>query len=517
MKAALIYSLLLGPGQVNSALSTLEERANLGRSSPFEEAETIHVLKAKAKPAKPKTTETTKKPTVPSAVVSIETPAPPISSPTSQKPQTIVSKSVSVPSRPASSTLSTITSSDGEACELVPDTPAWIGARAPIRNCKPDPKHTSTITSSTSVIKTHVEVCKAAVASQARYHYYSAIQNNKLKSWDVFTCSDAQKRHDGYATQLWESEHPKNQWRDYLPSAMTRADGIVKCQRDEYPPGYWMPADTIANKGNKNPQIIRRLPEGDNGKGGEIWTRFCSKNDGGKGNGQMKVKNRMEIPNSDLQKLQSKREQVNGQTTTTYYDATYTRAVFSMSFDWGGKPAPGPSNDWYLYDNPCWPEAIAFDDPGYVLATDDNWYATAGSPQQKDEREVQKALYKDTPPANYFKKAIKPKRRRAGNSYAPRGVGVSGDDSVLESNNTASYTSEAGYEIIDCTTSDCQEERKWLRDVEIIAVIPAFVERQELPFTNVDAVPTYAVGADMLLPSKRSEVSAELATATACL
>jgi hypothetical protein len=513
MKATLIYSLLLGLSHIGWGLSTLEERAALDPGSSFEEVKPIHALKAsKPKPAKPKTT---KKPAVSSAVVSIEKPAPPVSTPNSQQPQTTVSTSNSVHFRPASSTLSTVTSSDGEACELAPDTPAKIGARAPIRNCKPDPKHTSTITSSASVIKTHVEVCKAAVASQACYHYYSAIQNNKLKDWDVFTCSDAQKRHDGYATQLWENEHPKNQWRDYLPSAMTRADGVVKCQRDEYPPGYWMPADTTANKGNKRPQIIRWLPEGDNVKGGEIWTRFCSKNDGGKGNGQMKVKNKMEIPNLDLQKLQSKREQVNGQTTTTYYDATYTRAVFSMSFDWGGKPAPGPSNDWYLYDNPCWPKPIAIDDPGYVLATDDNWYATAGSQQQKDNRKIQKALYKDAPPANYLQKAIKPKRRRAGNGYAPRDVGVLCDDVLLGINSTASRTGEAGYEIIDCTTSDCQEERKWVRDEEIVAVIPAVVARQGLPSTNVDAVPTDAVGADMLLPSKRNEVGPELATATA--
>ena len=128
---------------------------------------------------------------------------------------------------------------------------------------------------------------------------------------------------------------------------MTRADGVVKCQRDEYPPGYLMPADIVANKKNKHSQI-GWLPEGDNGKGGEIWTRFCSKHDGGKGNGQVKTKSRMQIPNLDLQKLESKREQVNGPTTTTFYDATYSHAVFAMSFDWGGKPAPGPSNDWCL-------------------------------------------------------------------------------------------------------------------------------------------------------------------------
>ncbi|KAJ4369510.1 Glucan endo-1,3-alpha-glucosidase agn1 [Didymella sp. IMI 355093] len=510
--------------QVTCALSTLEERVALVPGLSSEEVGPVHALKskpkpkpakpkpAKPKPAKPKTTKTTKKPAVPSTVAPSKKPAPPTKAPVSQPP---VSKSKAVSSKPKSSTLSTATVSNGEACELVPGKPGKIGARAPIRNCKPDPKHTSTITSSTSVIKTHTEVCKAAVASQACYHYYSAIQNNKHKKWDVFTCSDAQKRHDGYATQLWENEHPKNQWRDYLPSAMTRADGVVKCQRDEYPPGYWMPADTLANKGNRHPQIIRWLPEGDNGKGGEIWTRFCSKNDGGKGNGQMKAKNKMEIPNLDLQKLQSKREKVNGQTTTTYYDATYTRAVFTMSFDWGGKAAPGPSNDWHLYDNPCWPKAIAFDDPGYVLNTDDNWYATAGSPQQKADRKIQKALYKGAPPANYLQKAIKPKRRRAGNSYVPRDVGVLDDDILLDVNGTTPAIDEPSYEIIDCTSSDCQEERKWLRDEEIVAVIPADDARQELPSANVDAVPTGAVGEKVLLPSKRSEVSPELATATA--
>ena len=296
---------------------------------------------------------------------------------------------------------------------------------------------------------------------------------------------------------------------------MTRADGVVKCQRDEYPPGYWMPSDTVANKKNKHPQIIRWLPEGDNGKGGEIWTRFCSKYDGGKDNGQMKDKNRMKIPNLDLQKLKSKREQVNGQTTTTFYNATYTRAVFTMSFDWGGKPAPGPSNDWHLYDNPCWPKAIALDDPGYVLATDDKWYATAGTQQQKDARKAQKALYKAAPPANYLQQAVKPKRRRAGNGYVPRSLEVHHDDGLEIRNGTAIEGED--YEVLDCTTSDCRDERKWLRDEEIVAIVPAAGVRQELPSNNVDAIPTNIARAEVLMASKRNEVSPEFPSATSVL
>ncbi|KAK1954651.1 hypothetical protein LY78DRAFT_686779 [Colletotrichum sublineola] len=71
-----------------------------------------------------------------------------------------------------------------------------------------------------------------------------------------------------------------------------------------------------------------------------------------------------------------------GGITTTHlkYEADFTRAVMTLDFDWtgvnGGLP-PDVLNDWGLSQNPCWPLDIATSDPGYVLLTEDKWYATA--------------------------------------------------------------------------------------------------------------------------------------------
>lgn len=65
--------------------------------------------------------------------------------------------------------------------------------------------------------------------------------------------------------------------------------------------------------------------------------------------------------------------------TDIYATAHFERAVFSLAFDtatWALKPSQ--ANDWGLRENPCWPQAIAPDDPGYVLLKNDKWYKTAG-------------------------------------------------------------------------------------------------------------------------------------------
>jgi hypothetical protein len=381
----------------------------------------------------------------------------------------------------------------------------------------------SEVTKSTAVLKTFTETCSFGYAGQACAHYYSVIVNNP--KWKHFTCSDENKRHDGYATQIWEDQHPKNAWRDYLPKAMTNAKGIVSCQRDEYPPGFFMPADTLANQQNKNPQIIRWLPQEDNRRGGEIWQFFCKNNDGGKGNGQTKRRSKMDVINEELVDLdqnynEKKRKGNDGKTTTTrLFEAKFTRAVFEMGFNWNGQPKPDKGNDWYLSENPCWPKAIASDDPGYNLMTDDNWYATAGSPAQQAARKAQKALYAGNPPDSYVSVAVKPNRRAIrgglGGDLARRDFEILDDGFGVRSANISRRLSDGEYEVIQCSSPDCSKERRFINEDEIAAIIPAELEKKDaLPVANAEAVPTPAPEIRFVPADKRSDVSPELPAAT---
>ena len=116
---------------------------------------------------------------------------------------------------------------------------------------------------------------------------------------------------------------------------------------------------------------------------------FCKKNDGGAGNA-LPANRQL---NDDIKRLYnlgakvatSEGKGADGTTTTTEtYDARYTRAVYSQAFNWIGDSQlgaiPGPGNSWGLKVNPCWPEAIVPDDPGWVLQNSDPWYQQHGAP-----------------------------------------------------------------------------------------------------------------------------------------
>ena len=170
----------------------------------------------------------------------------------------------------------------------------------------------------------------------------------------------------------------------------------IKCDADEWPPAYFRDAQNTR-------QIVRYLPESENrGAGGKLWGEWCAKNDGGKGNGQYHDDaRRMDQLNEALVKPTGKQlgqpsSKTDKGTTTTYvtYAAEYTRAVFSMVFDWQGSDlgeAPSESNSWGLKLNPCWPEALVPDDPGWCLKTDDPWY------EKHTPKFDQRKLYDEAP------------------------------------------------------------------------------------------------------------------------
>ena len=180
----------------------------------------------------------------------------------------------------------------------------------------------------------------------------------------------------------------------------------VSCDVDEWPPAYFRDA-------KNHEQRARLLPGSENKGAGSLWTDFCLKHDGGKGNGQYVPKKNPALLNKDLAKAvgnslgssTKKNKPAQGaETTTTYisYAAEFTRAVFSMTFDFagadieGGKPSEG--NLWGLDINPCWPKAM-IDDPGWCIDIDDPWYKT--HPTKHDRRQ----LYAERPTDEMFARA----------------------------------------------------------------------------------------------------------------
>ncbi|PVH79949.1 hypothetical protein DL98DRAFT_630092 [Cadophora sp. DSE1049] len=154
------------------------------------------------------------------------------------------------------------------------------------------------------------------------------------------------------------------------------------CDRDEWPPRYFWPGDDVAAaKGHF--QRIRLVPAPDNRKAGQIWNQFCNNNAAQVTRAKPKKRGQVAPKTAELKSyIQSAWIRTVGnaivdkpivakQTTNT------GRAVFTFA-DWDGLPE---DKDWHgLKDNRCWPKALAADDPGWALLTDDEFYLT----QHKD-------------------------------------------------------------------------------------------------------------------------------------
>ncbi|EON63460.1 hypothetical protein W97_02688 [Coniosporium apollinis CBS 100218] len=148
------------------------------------------------------------------------------------------------------------------------------------------------------------ETCSGERYPQACYHYYSAIHNYDFVE-STFTCGDEIEREPGTATAEWTKQHKDKKWQH----------------------SYFMPPGT---KEKKLGQIIRWLPRFENsGAANTEWARFCSKHDGGRGNGQLQENGQI---NNDLVELIKPGKEIkspgeNGKmTTTTQFEAKFTRA-----------------------------------------------------------------------------------------------------------------------------------------------------------------------------------------------
>jgi len=405
------------------------------------------------------------------------------------------------------------------------------------QGCNDDQPITSIYTSR-STIKTITETCTGSKYAQACYHYYSAIKNYGAAS--TFTCSDSIDRAPGIATGDWTKQHKDKTWQSYT-QANYNFGGTMKpprCQADEYPPAYFMPQDT---KQQGLGQIVRWLPGSVNGGAANTqWAGFCGDNDGGKGNGQLyrndhKSGKEGEV-NKDLVSLVRPGTTVSNKvgdkfTTTVSFEAVYQRAVFEMHFDGTWDDTPSEKNDWGLSENPCWPQDIVTDDPGYALLTDDKWYATRKSQPQVDLR----ASYSMSPPADLKAKADKlrwQKRPASPNDNGPskqkpktnppskRALEIMEDGfAIRDANTTRRLTDEEvkrDVEVIQCADRTCFNERRALGDEDEAIIIPGGGPSMTPP-TNIDSVPTIAPrGATTLeiRANKRRAASPELPVAT---
>ncbi|KAF2814094.1 uncharacterized protein BDZ99DRAFT_567780 [Mytilinidion resinicola] len=412
--------------------------------------------------------------------------------------------------------------------------------------CDDPSLHITKITKSNPVLKTITKDCDFKKWPQACYHYYSAIQNDDRMS-SAYTCRDDNRSRNGGSTRDWKSQHALKGWKDFTkPAYKFWSDENPKkkpnCQLDEWPPAYFVPPNPNPNpkKGEyKPPVVVRWIPGSENGGVASLWNKYCDDEDGGFKNGQLlKQYGQVKKPptgkkfgdvNERLVKLIRPGEEVvkkgkdKKATTTTEFEAEYTRAVFEISFDKDFKDFPTKENDWGLRENPCWPEDIVPNDPGFVVFTDDPWYKTAGSPKLVAELKKQKVLYKKAPSADMVKKA---KERQKGNPSDDKPVERSieliddGGLAVRGTNTSRRLTPDEirqNLQIIRCADSTCSEERKGLRDEgeEALVISGTTIGLPALPSVNVDSIPTIMPRA-YLEPkdNTRTSVSPELPMST---
>lgn len=252
---------------------------------------------------------------------------------------------------------------------------------------------------------------------------------------------------------------------------------------------------------------MRYLPRNQNsGAANRQWTGFCNKYDGGIGNGQYRRSgdDRKEI-NRELVSLGAYDIRSKHGTTTTLYFAQYTRAVFEMTFDNAALRAE-ESNLWLLNKNPCWPEKIVPNDPGFVLMKDDKYYNRQPSDWRKRVRD---GLYKsDKIPTDIMKYAqdvgYDSKRDIAAifedESEVPQLSGRSLeriDDSgslVLREANFSRRFSEEEVErdvqVIQCNSKDCSEELAARKNLDDGALVSRGETQPAEPHANAEAKAT---------------------------
>ncbi|KAF2105460.1 hypothetical protein BDV96DRAFT_592470 [Lophiotrema nucula] len=185
----------------------------------------------------------------------------------------------------------------------------------------------------------------------------------------------------------------------------------------------------------------------------------------------------------------------------------------SMTFVWDGELGePKKENDWHLFKNPCWPQAIATSNPGYVLLNEDDWYNTGGDAAGRATRKTERSLWVSEP-SDELKAAaasrIPPRRMR-------RAPLLEEDELVGRDFNVTRHIEDGENESIQCRSADCEKERTTLNEEEITAIFALPEElRRSVPERNEDAIPTATSKKKWIAPVElRRDVSHELPVAT---
>ncbi|WYZ42272.1 hypothetical protein EsH8_V_001167 [Colletotrichum jinshuiense] len=234
-----------------------------------------------------------------------------------------------------------------------------------------DGECTTTITTSKTVTESIITVreCDVKKWPQACHNYVSVAKHwlanghnsaghsdHLLCPWEWLRGATATRS----VPRTWNGEH--SGWTNWLPKP-----GGTTCERDEYL--------FIRFIGPPNPpiQFLRVLPKSENGRAGVALVQgVCP----------------------TTLESQTTVEMTSGGSRTCYVNSktTKTQVVLSISY-------PNWDDDWentaiwddHLRQNPCIPN-VRFDDPGFVLLTDDPWYKTGSG------KKIDSAVYRDPPP-----------------------------------------------------------------------------------------------------------------------
>jgi hypothetical protein len=213
-----------------------------------------------------------------------------------------------------------------------------------------------------------VEHCDAA-HGQACYHYSSVIRNNR--AWQTLTCppeaAATSWEMPRRAPRLWTDQHDGDGWQD----EQYRQEEF--CDRDEYPPLYLLgPNDpAYVNSGrDTSGQMIRFVPWKQNQDAGKIWKSVCFNPIFKDKLSDTQFENRFRNANMVGPR------QKNG--NTQYYAQIQADHRPEFSFGTWGHDASG--RDDGLWENPCWPNMLAPEDPGYAIFTFDQWYGGRAPP-----------------------------------------------------------------------------------------------------------------------------------------
>ncbi|KAL0932163.1 uncharacterized protein CTRU02_213116 [Colletotrichum truncatum] len=235
--------------------------------------------------------------------------------------------------------------------------------------------------------------------TQACYHYRSVMSvHTNTPDMVRWTCgATGGTSQTGKATDKWGSigigriVRNAQHWFPWVNGFVARTtlgdpnDKTPKfkgCERDEWPPRYFWPGDTKANK-KKLVQRIRLIEWHENGGAGSMFKGFCHNNNASYLKADQKLYLQREYVRTIGQaRVEPPDAKQNPPTIVSHVSIDTMRAVFTIK-DWDGLPEEkdgAPKWDG-LKENKCWPSLLAPEDPGFALLTNDEFYQQGQHPE----------------------------------------------------------------------------------------------------------------------------------------